>query len=73
MKKIGEVREMPTDELKKLLDETQREMFNLRFQRETEQSERPAEIRGARKLVARIMTVLRERELQASPAGSGQV
>ena len=64
MKKIGEIREMPSDELHKLLAETEREIFNLRFQRETEQSERPAEIRTAKKLVARLKTVLRERDLQ---------
>lgn len=75
MAKIDELREMPRDELQKLAEETKREMFNLRFQRETEQSERPAEIRAAKKLVARIHTVMRERELAeaTSDAGSTEV
>jgi large subunit ribosomal protein L29 len=63
-KKISELRELPDEELRKQLAETQREMFNLRFQRETEQAEKPAEIRAAKKRVARIKTVLHERELQ---------
>lgn len=71
MRKIAEIRELPTDELHKLLAETRRETFNLRFQRETEQSERPAEIRVARKLVARIQTLLRERELQETTSDAG--
>lgn len=69
--KIGEIREIPTPELIKRLDETQREIFNLRFQRETEQSRKPAEIRRARKLIARIKTVLTERELQETPQTGG--
>jgi len=72
MRKIGEIREMPDDEVLRLLEETQREVFNLRFQRETEQSERPAEIRAARKLIARIRTVMREREIAAAGPRSAE-
>jgi len=72
MRKIGEIREMPDDEVQRLLEETQREVFNLRFQRETEQSERPAEIRAARKLIARIRTVMREREIAPAAPRSAQ-
>lgn len=66
MKKIGEIRQMPTPELLRLLEETRREVFNLRFQRETEQSEKPAQIRAARKVIARALTVLRQREIEAA-------
>jgi large subunit ribosomal protein L29 len=71
MKKITELRELTNEELNKILADTQREMFNLRFQRETEQTEKPAEVRKARKLVARIRTVLRQRELAPAKADSG--
>ena len=64
MKRITEIRELPTEELQRRLSDTEREMFNLRYQRETEQSEKPAEIRAAKKLVARIKTVLRQRRMQ---------
>lgn len=72
-KKMIELRELPDEELRKLLDDTKRETFNLRFQRETERTEKPAEVRAARKLVARINTVLRQRELEAAGnAGSSE-
>lgn len=72
-KKIIELRELPEEELRKLLDDTKKEMFNLRFQRETERTEKPAEIRAAKKLVARIHTVLKQRELEAvGNAGSSE-
>jgi large subunit ribosomal protein L29 len=65
-KKMIELRELQQDELLKLLEETKREMFNLRFQRETERTEKPAEIRAARKLVARINTLMKERQAEAA-------
>jgi large subunit ribosomal protein L29 len=71
MKKISELRELTNEELGKILTDTQREMFNLRFQRETEQTEKPAEVRKARKLVARIRTIVRERELAPNKATAG--
>lgn len=72
MRKISELRELPNEELDKLLAETQREVFNLRFQRETEQTEKPAEIRAAKKVVAKILTVLHERELEQAETRSGE-
>lgn len=62
--KIAEVRELPTEEIQRELNEKRRALFNLRFQRETEQLERPAELRKLRKDIARILTTLRERELK---------
>lgn len=61
--KIGEIRELPTEDIQRELAEKRRALFNLRFQRETERLERPAELRKLRKEIARIMTALREREL----------
>lgn len=62
--KIAEIRELPSDEIHRELAEKRRALFNLRFQRETEQLERPAELRRLRKDIARILTALRERELK---------
>jgi len=60
--KIAEIREFPSEEIRRELREKRRALFNLRFQRETEQLERPAELRRTKKDVARMLTVLRERE-----------
>ena len=61
--KIAEIRELPNEEIHRELAEKKRALFNLRFQRETEQLERPAELRKLKRDVARLLTVLHEREL----------
>lgn len=61
--KAVEIRELPTEEIRRELAERRRALFNLRFRRETEQLERPAELRKAKKDIARMLSVLREREL----------
>ena len=71
--KIVEVRETPTEEIRRDLLEKRRALFNLRFQKETEQLERPAELRQIKKDVARMLSVLRERELaEAATAGGAE-
>ena len=67
--KIAEIRELPNEEINRELAEKRRALFNLRFQRETEQLERPAELRKLKKDIARLLTVLHEREL-AEGAGA---
>lgn len=69
--KIGEIRELPTEEILRDLQEKRRALFNLRFQRETEQLERPAELRQTRKVIARMLTALQEREDEERAAGKG--
>lgn len=54
---------MNTEELKKQLAESYRELLNLRFRLVTRQLANYHEIRNVRKRIARIKTVLREREL----------
>ena len=69
--KVSEIRDLPSEEIRERLAQSRRSLFNLRFQRESEQLEKPAEIRKARKDIARFLTVLREREreeLQAAEA-----
>ena len=61
--KVKEIRELSTEEINKKLVETKEELFNLRFQQATGNLEKPSRIRELRHLVARLKTVLREREL----------
>ena len=59
---IKEVREKSSDDLKKTLDDYKVELFDLRFQRATGSIENPMRIRELKKSIARILTVLKERE-----------
>ncbi|HEX9711154.1 MAG TPA: 50S ribosomal protein L29 [Actinomycetota bacterium] len=61
--KAEELRGMADDELARKLAETKEELFNLRFQLVTGQLDNPMRIKQVRKDVARIMTVMRQREL----------
>lgn len=51
-----EIRELTQDELNRSLDESRRELFNLRMQLQTGQLESTASIRQARREVARLLT-----------------
>jgi large subunit ribosomal protein L29 len=62
--KSAELREMPDDELYVRIDSAKEELFNLRFQLATGQLDNTARLRDIRHEVARIATVLREREIQ---------
>jgi large subunit ribosomal protein L29 len=62
--KAKEVREMTVQELEKKAQELKGELFNLRFQLATGQLDNPMRIKQVRKSIARIKTVLRERELK---------
>ena len=58
-----EIRELTTEELNKKIEEYKEELFNLRFSQATGNLEKPSRINELRKLVARMKTILREREL----------
>ena len=60
--KVKEIRELSTEEINKKLVETKEELFNLRFQQATGTLEKPSRIRDLRHTVARMKTVLKERE-----------
>jgi large subunit ribosomal protein L29 len=62
--KAAELRELPDDELLARVDAAKEELFNLRFQLATGQLDNPTRIREVRHEVARIATVLREREIE---------
>lgn len=61
--KTFELRKVADDELSTQLVELKEELFNLRFQSATGQLENHGRLKAVRKEIARIYTVLREREL----------
>jgi len=69
--KVGEIRAFSSEELKKQLDDSYRELFNLRFRLATKQLTNYNEIRNVRKRIARIKTILQERELLGEEQGVG--
>lgn len=61
--KVKEIRELTTEEINAKMKEMKQELFNLRFQQATGNLEKPSRIRDLRHTVARMKTVLTEREL----------
>ena len=61
--KVSEIREMKNEELYSELDRLRRYVFDLRSQAVTEKLEDPTQLRKTRLDIARMKTVLREREL----------
>jgi len=61
--KIREIREMNTEELKKRIDEEERIIVDLRFSHQLKQLTNTAKLGLAKKDIARLKTVLREREM----------
>ena len=66
----AEMRELHDDELATRLREAKEELFNLRFQMATGQMDNNRRLRTVRHDIARIYTILRERELGLSVAPS---
>ena len=60
---IKEIRDMSNEELNKEVVSLKEELFNLRFQQANGQLENPARMREVKKTIARIKTVITEREL----------
>ena len=61
--KVSEVRELSTEELNQRIYSLKEQLFNLRRKKAVGQLENPAMIKTVRKDIARIYTVLKEREL----------
>ena len=59
-----EIRDLTNEEIMKKIEEYKEELFNLRFNQATGNLEKPSRIRELRKSVARMKTILRERELK---------
>jgi len=64
--KANDVKAKTTDELNAELEQLTKEVFNLRFQRASGQLENTARVRDVRRTIARIKTVLGERQRAAS-------
>lgn len=61
--KVSEIRSLSIDELKKQIEESHRELFDLRFRLAVKQLVNHRELRSVKKRIARMETVLTEREL----------
>ncbi|MFD1708104.1 50S ribosomal protein L29 [Siminovitchia sediminis] len=61
--KAKEIRELTTAEIEQNIKSLKEELFNLRFQLATGQLENTARIREVRKGIARMKTIIREREI----------
>jgi large subunit ribosomal protein L29 len=59
------MRDMSVDELKLRVSELREEMFNLRFRNTMKQLDNPLKIREGRREIARLITILREKERAA--------
>lgn len=60
----AELRELEDEDLREKLSDFKRELFNLRIQRVTGEIQNPSRIREVRRTIARIETLIRERERQ---------
>ena len=63
--KTKEIRELTVEELNTKLKDLKEELFNLRFRHAIGQLENPASLNICKKDIAKVKTVLRERELAA--------
>ena len=64
--RANDIRELSVEEVKTRIAELEEERFRLNFRSATEQLEDPLRLRGIRKDIARLKTILRERELESA-------
>ena len=69
--KATELREMSDEQLVLTLQEAAEGFFRLRTQAQTERLDAPSELRKQRRLIARVKTIQRERELAAERGNKG--
>lgn len=67
MAKASELREHSVEQLRQQLRETREELFRLRFQQATHQLENSSQLRSVRRNVARILTLLTEKQAPDAP------
>ncbi len=65
---LNKIREMTDVELSAELDKMKQELFNLRFQHVTGQLENPVKMREVKRNIARVKTIIREKELEKARA-----
>jgi len=68
MTKPAELREKSSEQLEFQIREAQEELFRLRFQSATEKLDTPSKLKKLRREIARVKTILRQRELAAQKA-----
>lgn len=66
--KTADIRDLSDEELDKRMDEAKEELFNLRFQLATGQLDNFMSIKESRRLIARLQTIRREREIEGTKA-----
>jgi len=64
MAKLKEFRDLSTEDMKKQLEDSHQELFNLRFRLNTKQLVNHREVRRVKRKIARLNTLLTERELE---------
>ena len=62
--KIAEIREMTTEELQLKITELKKDLFKQRFSLATNNLENPLKISSLKKDIAKVLTVIREREIK---------
>jgi large subunit ribosomal protein L29 len=67
--KANEIRDLADEKIQAQIDETREELMNLRFQQSTGELLDTSRLRETKRLVARLETILRERELEAAVEG----
>jgi large subunit ribosomal protein L29 len=70
--KVKQIRDLSDEELMQKVKDLKGELFNLRFQAATGQLDNPMRIRDVRKTIARIKTVLTQRENEKIKLGSAE-
>lgn len=63
--KTSEIRKLNDGDLSQKLKDLKVELFNLRFQHATGQLDNPMLLRGVKKDIARVKTIIREREIES--------
>ncbi|MEN3038199.1 MAG: 50S ribosomal protein L29 [Candidatus Kryptonium sp.] len=71
--KPNEIRQLSDEEIRQRIKELEEELLNLRFQKALGQLEKPHRFKMIRKDIARMKTILRERELQKEKIKEGKV
>ena len=62
--KANEIRNMSSEDLNNKVNELKNELFNLRFRLATGQLDNPSSIKSVKRDIARVKTIIRERELE---------
>ena len=63
--KIKEIRELSLEQINAKLAELKAELFNLKFQHATNQLDNPMKIVETKKSIAKVMTIIKEKEMNA--------